>query len=69
MELGAEYNVNKLLSNIAILIKDKGLKVSEVESAIGISAGYLSRMIRKGSDANPSMEIVSGKTGQPLVKG
>jgi len=56
--LGAEYNVNKLLSNIAILIKDKGLKVSEVESAIGISAGYLSRMIRKGSDANPSMEIV-----------
>lgn len=56
--MGAEYNVNKLLSNIAILIKDKGLKVSEVESAIGISAGYLSRMIRKGSDANPSMEIV-----------
>lgn len=56
--MGTEFNVNKLLSNIVILVKDRGLKFGEIESTVGISTGYLNRMIRKGSDANPSMEIV-----------
>lgn len=53
-----ELDVKRLMDNILILISAKKLKISDVENEIGISTGYLSKMIKKGESANPSMEIV-----------
>ncbi len=53
-----ELDVRRLMDNILILISAKKLKISDVENDIGISTGYLSKMIKKGESANPSMEIV-----------
>ncbi len=53
-----DFNVIHLLNNILILIKAKKLKITDVEKEIGISAGYLTKMIKKGEAANPSMEII-----------
>lgn len=52
------YSGERLVSNLAYLIQEKKVKLSEVESAIGISAGYLSKMMKKGAEANPSIELV-----------
>ena len=53
-----EFNRQKLMENVNELIKEKGLKVGEVESAIGVSTGYISRLTKKETDTAPSADIV-----------
>lgn len=53
-----EFNRQRLMENVNELIKEKGLKVGEVESAIGVSAGYISRLTKKETDSAPSADIV-----------
>ena len=51
-----EFNRQKLMENVNELIKEKGLKVGEVESAIGVSTGYISRLTKKETDTAPSAD-------------
>lgn len=51
------FNSNILFNNIAFLLKNSDKKVGELESASGVSTGYISRT-SKGSGANPSIEFV-----------
>ena len=53
-----EFNRQRLMENVNELIKQKGLKVGEVESGIGVSAGYISRLTKKETDSAPSADIV-----------
>ncbi len=53
-----EFNRQKLAENIMALMKQKKLKIGEVEQQIGISTGYLSKMLKKDTDAAPSTDII-----------
>ncbi len=53
-----EFNRQKLFENVSAIIQDRGLKIGDVESAVGISAGYLSRLSKKDSDASISVDLV-----------
>ena len=54
----SEFNRQRMMENVNELIKEKGLKVGEVESAIGVSTGYISRLTKKETDTAPSADIV-----------
>ena len=54
----SDLNAKRMMENIRLLITSRNLKVSDIETHIGISAGYLGRMIRKGEAANPSIDII-----------
>lgn len=56
MEL--EFSRQKLAENISALMQQKKLKIGEVEQKIGISTGYLSKMLKKETDAAPSTDII-----------
>lgn len=43
----SEFNRQRMMENVNELIKEKGLKVGEVESAIGVSTGYISRLTKR----------------------
>ena len=53
-----EFSRQKLVDNIANLMQQKKLKVGEVEQEIGISTGYLSKMLKKETEAAPSTDII-----------
>ena len=53
-----EFDKEQFIRNIDALIKQKHLKIGEVEKAAGLSAGYLSRYRKSESDAAPSVEWV-----------
>ena len=53
-----DMNIIHLLNNILILMNSRNLSFSDVEKEIGISIGYLSKMIKKGEAANPSMSTI-----------
>ena len=42
------FNRQQLVENINNLIQQKNMKVGEVEQAIGISTGYISRLSKAG---------------------
>jgi|GEM_PF-570698 len=46
-----------MLANINYLLKEKGMKIGELESAIGVSTGYISRLNREGS-AKPGLDFL-----------
>ena len=48
------FDIKKIVENIYFLIKEKDLKIGEVESNSGISTGYLSRL--KDSNTNINIE-------------
>lgn len=48
----------RLIDNIAFFIQEQGLKVGEVEEAIGVSQGYLSKLSKPSSKQVPSLETV-----------
>ncbi len=56
--MSSDLNAKRMMENIKLLITSRNLKVSDIETSIGISAGYLGRMLRKGEAANPSIEII-----------
>lgn len=54
-----EFNKQRLLDNIDALIKQKNLKIGEVEKAVGLSTGYFSRMRKnETSDSAPSVDWI-----------
>lgn len=50
------FDRQKLFANITTLIQQHGYKVGEVETSIGVSQGYLSRLVR--GDSSPSAELI-----------
>ena len=56
--MNEEFSRQKLVDNITALMQQKKLKVGEVEQEIGISTGYLSKMLKKETEAAPSTDII-----------
>lgn len=46
------------ISNIYALAKEKGIRLGDLEKAGGVSVGYLSRLNKEDSTANPSIEFL-----------
>lgn len=58
--MGLEFNKKLLFENIYYLLKTKNLKIGELESAAGVSPGYISRISKEDSTTRPSIEFVLG---------
>ena len=52
-----DFNRQQLVENIGNLIQQKGMKIGEVESSIGISTGYLSRLSKDGNNSIPATDV------------
>ena len=52
------FNRQQLVENINNLIQQKNMKVGEVEQAIGISTGYISRLSKAGNESIPATDVV-----------
>ncbi len=53
-----EFDRQQLIENVNNLIQQKNLKVGDIENAIGISAGYISRLSKEGSKSIPATDVV-----------
>lgn len=53
-----EFNKRVCLSNIYFLAKQKGIKIGDLESAAGVSAGYISRLNKPETKTSPSIEVL-----------
>lgn len=53
-----EFDKNRLMDNINCLIKEKNLRIGEVEAEVGISKGYLSRMSKEENDTIPTVDLI-----------
>ncbi|MCP1110883.1 helix-turn-helix domain-containing protein [Ohessyouella blattaphilus] len=53
------FDKDRLLKNINILIKERGLKIGELETSVGVSTGYLSRLHRAETNVIPGIDFVS----------
>ena len=56
--MNLEFSRQKLAENIMALIQQKKLRIGEVEQQIGISTGYLMKMLKKETDSAPSTDII-----------
>ncbi len=54
----AAFNRNLLLSNINTLIREKGIRIGDLEANANVSAGYFSRLNKEDSKATPSIEVL-----------
>lgn len=54
-----EYDKNICLNNIYKLVKEKNLKLGELENKVGVSVGYFSKLLKEGNKASPSIEVLS----------
>lgn len=55
----AAFDKVRFFSNLYWLIKEKGKKLGELEKLAGVSVGYFSRINKEGSNAIPSIEVVT----------
>ncbi len=53
-----DFERSRLMNNISVLIKEKGLKVGELENKVGISAGYISKMTKADSESMPGIDLI-----------
>ena len=53
-----EFDRQQLIENINTLIQQKNMRVGDIESAIGISTGYISRLSKEGSTSIPATDVV-----------
>ena len=53
-----EFNRTRLMENINTLIKEKGLKIGEIETTVGISTGYLSKMTKTDNESMPGIDLI-----------
>lgn len=53
-----EFNRNRLMNNITTLIKEKNIKIGELENSIGISTGYLSKMAKPENESMPGIDLI-----------
>ena len=58
------FNRSRLLSNIAFLTKEKGIKIGDLEADAGVSTGYFSRLNKSDSTALPSIEALTAVAGK-----
>lgn len=55
----SRFNRRRLLTNIASLTKEKGIKIGDLEAEAGVSAGYFSRLNKGDSSAVPNIEVLT----------
>lgn len=63
------FNKELCMKNIYFQAKAKNIKIGELETAAGVSAGYLSRLTKEGNEGNPNIETlcaISAKLEMPL---
>ena len=53
-----EFNKKLCLANIYYLAKQKNIKIGDLESAAGVSAGYISRLNKPDTKTSPSLEML-----------
>lgn len=53
-----EFDRARLMNNINTLIKDKNIKIGELENSIGISTGYLSKMSKPDNESMPGIDLI-----------
>ena len=53
-----EFEKGKLMANINDLIKERGRKIGELEDAVGVSRGYLSRMSKAENESMPGVDLI-----------
>lgn len=56
--MSEEFNKRLMFNNIAFLVKERDLKIGELETAAGVSPGYISRS-SKESGSTPGIEFIS----------
>ena len=54
----ASFDKNRCLNNIYFLVKEKNLKIGDLEAGAGVSIGYISRLNKDDSKATPSIEFL-----------
>ena len=57
--LKQKFDKMRCIANIYGLSKQKNMKIGELESKAGVSAGYLSRLNKEDSTASPSIEFLA----------
>lgn len=53
----SDFDKTVLLNNINMLLKEHNMKIGELEQLLGISAGYISRIAKYGSDKKFSVDV------------
>lgn len=53
-----EFDRTKLMTNITALIKEKGIRIGELEKKVGISAGYISKMTKAENESMPGIDLI-----------
>ncbi len=53
-----EFDRTRLMRNISFLIKEKGIQVGKLENAVGISAGYLSKITKAENESMPGIDLI-----------
>jgi len=53
-----KFDKKRCLANIYYLAKERNIKIGELESKANVSAGYLSRINKGGSETNPGIELL-----------
>lgn len=52
------FDRGKLLKNISTIIQERGVKIGELETSVGVSPGYLSRLSKEDVKTLPSLDVV-----------
>ena len=52
-----EFDRSRLMNNITTLIKEKNIKIGELENSVGISTGYLSKMAKPENESMPGIDL------------
>lgn len=55
--MNGEFNKKILFDNISFLVKELGKKIGEIETAAGVSPGYISRSAKEGG-AKPGIDFI-----------
>ena len=53
-----DFDRTKLMTNITVLIKERGMRIGELENRVGISAGYISKMTKADNESMPGIDLI-----------
>lgn len=56
--MDSNFNKQRMFDNIAFMVKELGMKIGELETSAGVSAGYISRASKEGG-STPGVEFVT----------
>lgn len=60
----SKFDKMRCIANIYMLAKQKNIKIGELESTAGVSAGYLSRLNKEDNTASPSVECLAAMAAE-----